>query len=146
MDNTKVMDHYIKVSDLKEGMYKAAFLTDSDLQKWDSGCWIRYKLFENVLAGIQPADVVPKELYANLLANSIIVCEALKKYQSEDMVQNDKIAEAHERIGYDRGFRDGYAQAMEEAIGAVGRDTWAGSRLLKLQPAKFNERSEDGTN
>lgn len=33
------------------------------------------------------ADVVDKERYANLLANSIIVCEALKKYQSTDMVQ-----------------------------------------------------------
>ena len=28
-------------------MYHKAFETDSDMQKWDSGCWIRYKMFEN---------------------------------------------------------------------------------------------------
>lgn len=27
-------------------MYHEAFEIDSDLQKWDSGCWIRYKMFE----------------------------------------------------------------------------------------------------
>ena len=27
-------------------MYHKAFETDSDMQKWDSGCWIRYKMFE----------------------------------------------------------------------------------------------------
>lgn len=64
----------------------------------------------------------------------------------DTQIDLDEIAETHELIGYDRGFKDGYAQAMEEAVRAVGRDTWAGSRLLKLQPAKFNERSEDGTN
>lgn len=26
----------------------------------------------------------------------------------------EKVTEAHEDIGYDRGFRDGYAQAVEE--------------------------------
>jgi hypothetical protein len=28
-------------------MYHDAFESDTDLQKWDSGCWIRYKMFEN---------------------------------------------------------------------------------------------------
>lgn len=32
---------------LREKMYHEAFETDSDMQKWDSGCWIRYKMFEN---------------------------------------------------------------------------------------------------
>ena len=31
---------------LREAMYHEAFETDSDMQKWDSGCWIRYKMFE----------------------------------------------------------------------------------------------------
>lgn len=31
---------------LREAMYHEAFETDSNLQKWDSGCWIRYKMFE----------------------------------------------------------------------------------------------------
>ncbi len=32
---------------LRESMYHDTFETDSDMQKWDGGCWIRYKLFEN---------------------------------------------------------------------------------------------------
>lgn len=31
---------------LSREMYHEAFETDSTLQKWDSGCWIRYKMFE----------------------------------------------------------------------------------------------------
>lgn len=34
---------------LRERMYHEAFETDTDMQRWDSGCWIRYKLFENCL-------------------------------------------------------------------------------------------------
>jgi hypothetical protein len=34
---------------LRTAMYHEAFEKDSDMQKWDSGCWIRYKMFENVL-------------------------------------------------------------------------------------------------
>lgn len=39
----------IDADDFANRMYHEAFEKDSDLQKWDSGCWIRYKLFENVL-------------------------------------------------------------------------------------------------
>lgn len=34
---------------LKERMYHEVFEKDSKDQRWDSGCWIRYKLFERVL-------------------------------------------------------------------------------------------------
>ena len=34
---------------LSDAMYHEAFETDSKMQKWDSGCWIRYKMFENHL-------------------------------------------------------------------------------------------------
>ncbi len=34
---------------LNDAMYHEAFETDSEMQKWDSGCWIRYKMFENHL-------------------------------------------------------------------------------------------------
>lgn len=33
---------------LRQAMYHEAFETDSPMQKWDSGCWIRYKLFERM--------------------------------------------------------------------------------------------------
>lgn len=31
---------------LRTRMYHEAFETDSDMQRWESGCWIRYRLFE----------------------------------------------------------------------------------------------------
>jgi len=31
---------------LRARMYHEAFETDTPMQKWDSGCWIRYKMFE----------------------------------------------------------------------------------------------------
>lgn len=34
---------------LRKRMYHDAFETDSDMQKWDGGCWIRYKMFENAI-------------------------------------------------------------------------------------------------
>ena len=33
---------------LRQTMYHEAFETDSPMQKWDSGCWIRYKMFERL--------------------------------------------------------------------------------------------------
>ena len=38
---------------LESEMYHEAFETDTELQKWDSGCWIRYKMFENAIANAQ---------------------------------------------------------------------------------------------
>lgn len=35
---------------LNARMYHDAFETDTDMQKWDSGCWIRYKMFEKAIA------------------------------------------------------------------------------------------------
>ena len=54
---------------LREKMFHVAFETDSDMQKWDSGCWIRYKLFEKnleesptvqALSPAQPDDRIKK--------------------------------------------------------------------------------------
>ena len=33
---------------LRTAMYHEAFETDTPMQKWDSGCWIRYKMFERM--------------------------------------------------------------------------------------------------
>lgn len=44
---------------LGETMYEEVFLKDSDDQRWDSGCWIRYKLFERVVDSIPTIDAVP---------------------------------------------------------------------------------------
>lgn len=34
---------------LEARMYHDAFETDTDMQRWDSGCWIRYKMFEKAI-------------------------------------------------------------------------------------------------
>ena len=52
------MPRYIDADLLKEQMYHEAFEKTTDFQRWDSGCWIRYKMFENVIASIPTADVV----------------------------------------------------------------------------------------
>lgn len=52
------MPRYINSDTLNDAMYHEAFVKDSDFQKWDGGCWIRYKLFENVLKSIPTVDAV----------------------------------------------------------------------------------------
>ena len=42
----------------EKSMYHEAFETDSDMQRWDSGCWIRYKMFENAIENFPTADAV----------------------------------------------------------------------------------------
>ena len=47
---------------LENRMYHEVFEKDSDLQKWDNGCWIRYKLFEQVIRKaptIDPIHITP---------------------------------------------------------------------------------------
>lgn len=36
----------VDIDELSRQMYRDAFETDTELQKWESGCWIRYRLFE----------------------------------------------------------------------------------------------------
>lgn len=45
---------------LKDAMYTETMLKDTDMQRWDSGCWIRYKLFENVLREQPTIDAEPR--------------------------------------------------------------------------------------
>lgn len=39
-------------------MYHEAFETDTEMQKWDAGCWIRYKMFEQTLKDAPTAEPV----------------------------------------------------------------------------------------
>ena len=54
---------------LRERTYHDAFETDSDMQKWDSGCWIRYKMFENALEETPTVDAI-----------EVVRCKDCKKY------------------------------------------------------------------
>lgn len=49
----------IDADELRKTMYHEAFETDTDMQKWDSGCWIRYKMFENALENAPTIDAEP---------------------------------------------------------------------------------------
>ena len=49
----------IDADELRKRMYHDAFETDSDMQKWDGGCWIRYKMFENA---IEDAPTIEAEI------------------------------------------------------------------------------------
>ena len=53
------MSRLIDADEFSRKMYHEAFETDSDLQKWDSGCWIRYKMFENAIENFPTVDAVP---------------------------------------------------------------------------------------
>lgn len=47
---------------LRKAMYHEAMEKDSDETKWESGCWIRYKMFERVLKTqptIDPVKWIP---------------------------------------------------------------------------------------
>lgn len=52
------MARYIDANMLREKMFHKAFEEDSSDQKWDSGCWIRYHIFEDTIESIPTADVV----------------------------------------------------------------------------------------
>lgn len=51
-------DDSISREALRRRMYHEAFEVDNGMQRWDSGLWIRYKIFENA---IEEAPVVEPE-------------------------------------------------------------------------------------
>ena len=53
------MMRLIDADALGNRMYHESFEKDSDLQRWDGGCWIRYKLFEQVLRAAPTIDPTP---------------------------------------------------------------------------------------
>ena len=75
-------------------------------------------------------DKLPGKEYFEML-------NAFAEEPTADVVERkdlEEIIEAHEKIGFEKGYRDGYAQAVEDASELVGLNTWAGSRISKMQP------------
>lgn len=56
----------IDVDKLNAEMYHEAFETDTDLQKWESGCWIRYKMYENATDNAPTVDAVPMSVIEDI--------------------------------------------------------------------------------
>lgn len=57
---------------LEANMYHEAFETDTDMQKWDSGCWIRYKMFENVIEKLPTVEAIPIEWLHSIMEKQLI--------------------------------------------------------------------------
>lgn len=52
----------IDKENLRLEMYKAAFSDDTPDQRWDGGCWIRFRLFEKVVESIPVVSLeLPEE-------------------------------------------------------------------------------------
>ena len=49
----------IDPDELRKVMYHNAFEIDSDEQKWDGGCWIRYKMFEKAIDSVPTIEAEP---------------------------------------------------------------------------------------
>lgn len=89
------MSRYIDADALKKAMYHEAFETDSDMQKWDSGCWIRYKMFENKIAEQPTVDAVEivrckdckrKNVIPDMygIGTEALYCRAIERYVEHD--------------------------------------------------------------
>lgn len=96
-------------------MYHESFEKDSDLQRWDGGCWIRYKLFEQVLRAaptIDPTHIAP----SNALDISVCVDKQAVIDQINRLI-NDK---HHIKIGTST-FRDGVIDGYARVLSMVNR-------------------------
>lgn len=54
------MIYLIDKDELCMAMYHEAFTVDTEDQRWDSGCWIRFRLFERVVKSM-PVVSLPLE-------------------------------------------------------------------------------------
>ena len=85
------MARYIDADELSRRMYNDAFETDSDMQRWDSGCWIRYKMFENAINDAPTATLPIKDkcAFCPHCANCD-VNDDLSIKQTEDVVERKR--------------------------------------------------------
>ena len=119
----------IDADDFGNRMYHEAFEKDTDLRKWDSGCWIRYKLFENVL---REQPTVQPELDSEALIRTIEM--GVTATNSNDIYS----------LGMRNGMRwcksliDGVEPKFEDYVTSV--DDWK-----KLPSAQPEERTEKRT-
>ena len=49
-------DDLISRDDLSRRMYHEVFEVDNGMNRWDSGLWIRYKIFENVIKEVPAVE------------------------------------------------------------------------------------------
>ena len=77
----------IDADELKAYMYHEAFETDTDMQKWDSGCWIRYKMFENQIEKAPTVEAILIEWLINFVrreGQNVPLEDALFEWEKEN--------------------------------------------------------------
>ena len=62
---------------LNDAMYHEAFEIDSEMQKWDSGCWVRYKMFENAID--EAPTIEPKHGEWIMHIDDLFPCESTQE-------------------------------------------------------------------
>ena len=81
----------IDADKLSEAMYHEAFETDTDMQMWTGGCWIRYKMFENK---IKEAPTIEER-------------KTMTHEEAVGFLQESGWLQDHDRQIYEQGKRDG---------------------------------------
>lgn len=87
----------IDADKLVSDMYHNAFEIDTNLQKWDSGCWIRYKMFEKVLDKQPTAEAIPIEFIKEIIKLAERV-KAIKYAEHLKLLLEDWEVEKNEKI------------------------------------------------
>ena len=79
----------IDADDFGNRMYHEVFEKDTDMQKWDSGCWVRYKLFENVLR--EQPTIEPERKKGKWIEDDegYFYCDQCGKYPAYQITQSD---------------------------------------------------------
>lgn len=102
------MPRLINADKLESEMYHNAFEIDTDLQKWDSGCWIRYKMFENVIDEQPTVEAIPVQQLLSIFP----------KYDdyihTKTYPYNNTIEEIYSK-GYEEGW-DACLKAIKEEL------------------------------
>lgn len=92
-------------------MYHEVFEKDSDDQRWDSGCWMRYKLFEKVLKE-QPTVEQPERKHGHWLRTGRT--NVYGGFEVECSVCNDSVMITN--IEYEHYCRNCGARMDEEEV------------------------------
>ena len=78
----------IDADNLKGLMYHDAFETDTDEQRYDSGLWIRYRLFERNLESTPEIDAVPvvrcRDCECATMTTDGKLCKYCEQYVDDD--------------------------------------------------------------
>lgn len=97
-------DDLISRQALKQAIYHEAFEADTEMQKWDGGCWIRYKLFEkivDILPSVQPEQKIGRWIEQTDTQNDVE--KRVEKFGKEHLIYNwikcsDKLPENGEPV------------------------------------------------